>query len=106
MRVGSLAGGTDRQIGCNPFSGCVYQQGRSRICAWSIAVAIANDIEPAGERSIAEGPVALAREWRADRRNQGFLGVSLIGLGLGQRRSDRPDCFTGAVHVRPRSGRS
>ena len=66
-----------------------------------LAEALADDIEPAGQRCIAEGPVALARERRADGGDQRLFRVGQLALGLGQGRGDGADGFTGAVHRPP-----
>jgi hypothetical protein len=49
-----------------------------------LAKTFANDIKPAGERGIAEGPVTLAWKWRADGGTEGLFRVAEFALGLGQ----------------------
>src|ERR1035438_2932338 len=66
-----------------------------------LAQALANNIEAARERGIAEGPILLTRERRADGGSQRFLWVGNLSLGLGQRRRDGADRFTGVVHGYP-----
>src|SRR5215217_3642193 len=70
--------------------------------------ALAHDLEPAGERGIAEGAVTLAWKWRADGGCKRLLWVGELGLRLGEGGGDRANRVTGAVHGWPpsRSGRS
>lgn len=66
-----------------------------------LAKALADDINAAAERSIVEGPVTLAGEWRAVGRDQGFFRVGELALGLGERHGDGANGVTGAVHRQP-----
>jgi hypothetical protein len=49
-----------------------------------LAQALADDIEAAGKRGVAECPVALARKWRADGGTEGLFLVAEFALGFGQ----------------------
>src|SRR3984893_8946153 len=70
-----------------------------------LAQRLADDIEPARERGIAERPVALPWKWRPDGRRQRLLRVGQLGLGLGESARDGANRFTGPVHgLPPRSG--
>jgi hypothetical protein len=73
-----------------------------------LAQRLADDVEPAGERSITEGPVVLPREWGPYGGDQGLLRIGKLGLSLGEGARNGADRFTGALHVRPplRGGRS
>ena len=68
-----------------------------------LAKALAHDLQPARERGIAERAALLARERRADGRGQRLLRVGELALRLGERRRDRPDRLTGALHGQPPS---
>src|SRR5450631_1552231 len=63
-----------------------------------LAQAFPDDIEPAGERGVAEGAVALSRGGRVYGGDQGFLRVGEFSLRLCERCGDGADGFTGPVH--------
>jgi len=79
MRGGHFADGTDRPIRRDPFAGGMGQQrgqpdpARALVDGGGLdggdlmlAKALADDIQPAGQRSVAEGPIPLAGKRRAD----------------------------------------
>ena len=65
-----------------------------------LAKGLADDIKPAGERGLAEGPIPLHGKRRAYRCCKRFFGVAELALGLGERCGNRADGLTGAVHRR------
>ena len=86
VRRRGLAGGTHRPVRGDPFTGGVGQQRGQLDLALGLvdrggldggdlvlAEALAHDVEPAGERSIAKRPLPLPRERRADHGAEGFL---------------------------------
>ena len=111
MRGRGFAHGTDRPIRRDPFAGGMCQKRREPDVSARLVdrrgllrgdlvltQALPDDVEATGQRCIAEGPVALARERRAYGRDQRLFGVAEIPLRLGQGRSDGTDRFTGSVH--------
>src|SRR5262249_17263891 len=62
---------------------------------------LADDLEAAGERSVAEGPICLACPHALDCRRQRLLGIDQFGLRFRKCRSQRGDRFTGALHGPP-----
>ena len=114
VRGRGLADRADRPVRGDPFPRGVRQQrGQPDLAGVLVdgggldggdlvlAEALADDIKAAGQGGIAEGPVALARERRADGGDQGFLGVGQFALGFGQGCRNGADRFTGAVHRLP-----
>src|SRR5262245_20161030 len=65
------------------------------------AKALADDVETARQRGVAEGPVFLTGERGSDGRNKRLLGIGQFRLRLGQRCRNGADTFTGAVHGCP-----
>jgi hypothetical protein len=53
-------------------------------CDLMLTEALADQIEPGGERRIAKGPVSLARELGDDGCGQGFFRICDFGLRLGK----------------------
>jgi hypothetical protein len=53
-------------------------------CDAMLSEALAHDIKSTGERRIAKRSVTLLREWRSDRRDEGFFRVREFALGLGE----------------------
>ena len=114
MWRGGLRDRTDRPVRRQPFAGGMGQgRGQSDQACGLInrggldgrdlipAQALSDQIEPIGERGIAEAAVAFAREWRADGGGQRLLGIGDLELGLGERCGDGADRFTGALHRSP-----
>ena len=71
------------------------------VCTVAISCAaerFADDIEPRGERGVAEGLIAFARVGGANGGRERLFRVGEFGLRLGERGRDRPDRFTGPLH--------
>ena len=68
--------------------------------AAALAKAFANNIQARGERGIAKRPLTFARKWRLDGCREGFFRVGNLGLGLGERRGQRPDLMAESLHGR------
>src|SRR6478735_9918307 len=70
------------------------------------AKALADNVQPARQRGIAEGAVRLARKGGSDGGNERLLWIGQLHLRLGKGSCDGSDCIIGAVHGRrpPRSG--
>ena len=66
-----------------------------------LAERLADDVEPAGERGITERPIGLSREPGPDGGGERFLRIGQFALRLGERRRDRADRVTGALHGWP-----
>ena len=66
-----------------------------------LAEGLADDIEPARERGVAEGPIGFARKRGADSGRQRLFRVSEVALGPGERRSNGANGVTGAVRWPP-----
>src|SRR5262249_29948039 len=64
---------------------------------------LAHDIEPAGERRIAEAALAVPWPAAADPCRERLFRIDEFDLGLGQGRSQRRDRFTGSGHGSPPS---
>jgi hypothetical protein len=62
------------------------------------AKALADDIQAARQRRVAEGSVCFAREGGPNGTNERLLWIGQLHLGLGKRRRNGSDCITGAVH--------
>src|SRR6266853_3749357 len=62
------------------------------------AKALADYVQPARQRGIAEGAIRLAREGGADGGSERFLWIGQLHLGLGKGSRNGSDCITGAVH--------
>ncbi len=114
MRRGRIADRAHRPFRRHPFAGGMGEHGRQSNEAGVLidrrglhgrdlvpAQALADDVEPARKRCIAEGPVALSREGGPDGRDQGFLRIGELRLRLGQRRRNGANRFTGPVHGCP-----
>src|SRR5664280_226661 len=75
-----------------------------RYCDLLAAQRLSDDVEAAGERSVAE----LLRGVRAvivDSPHHRFLGIGEFSLGFCERRCDRGDVLTGPMHGWPPSRR-
>ena len=59
---------------------------------------LADDIEPRGERGVAEGLIGLARVGCANGGSERLFRIGEFGLRLGERGRDRPDRVTGPLH--------
>src|SRR5208337_2305635 len=62
------------------------------------AKALADNVQPARQRGIAEGAICLAGEGGADGGNERFLWIGQLHLGLGQGSCNGSDGITRAVH--------
>src|SRR5436309_10795649 len=70
------------------------------------AKALADNVQPARQRGIAEGAIRLPGEGGPDGGNERFLWIGQLHLGLGKGGRNGSDRITGAVHgwCPPRSG--
>src|SRR6516162_1800433 len=64
---------------------------------------LAHDVEPAGERRIAEAAFAFPWPAGADGGRERLFRIDEFGLGLRQGRSQRRNLFTGSGHWSPPS---
>src|SRR2546430_8796073 len=69
------------------------------------AKALADNIQTAGQRGVAEGAVSFAVERESDCRNKRLLWIGQLRLRLGKCCCDGADGFTGAVHGCPTCSR-
>src|SRR5271154_1106932 len=58
----------------------------------------AHNVETAGERRVAEVPIAFTRMGRSDCRHERLFRIGKFGLRLGQSRRDRSDRFAGSLN--------
>ena len=109
-----LADRADRPIGRDPLprgvnkrrgepdqAAVAVNSGGLNRCDLVLAEALADQVEPGGERGIAKGPAAFARKRRDDGCSEGLLRVCNLGLGLGKRRRKRPNPIAGVLHDWP-----
>src|SRR5262245_5977482 len=70
------------------------------------AKALADNVQPARQRGIAESAVRLPGKRRPDGGNERLLWIGQLHLRLGKGSCNGSDCITGAVHGcrPPRSG--
>src|SRR5260370_8277157 len=121
MRCGSLADRTDRPVGRYPFTRGVGEHGGqpNEACLLVdrgglhgrdlvLAQSLADEVEPTGERGIAERAVTLSGEWGPYGGDQRLLRIGEFNLSLGESGRNGADRFTGALHGRPpvRAGQS
>src|SRR6516225_1775941 len=69
------------------------------------AKALADNLQTARQRGIAEGAVSFTGEGRSDRRNKRLLWIGQLCLRLGKRCRDGANGLTGAVHGCPPGSR-
>ena len=110
----------DRPIGSDPLARGVSKNGREIDDAGRLidrgglyrgdlmlAKSLAHNIEPAGERRVAELPDTDLACLRSDRAGERLFWVRKFDLRLGQRRGERGNRGTRPLHGRPlRLGRS
>src|SRR4051812_33928527 len=70
-------------------------------CDFVPAQGLAHNIETACERGVAKGATVLTRKWRVNDCRSGPLWILKISLSFGQRRCDRSDRLTAALHGMP-----
>src|SRR5262245_33007204 len=116
LGIGGLGDRTDRPVRGDPLAGGVGERGgqmdhpgglidRGRLKGGDLVLTqrLAHDIEPTGERRIAEAALAVSRPAGANGSGERLFRIDEFGLGLGQGRGERRDRFTGPGHGSPPS---
>jgi hypothetical protein len=105
LRRGNISDLAHRPFRGNPFAGRMRKDSReAKEAAFLIdirgldgrdlmpAKALADNVQPARQRGIAEGAVSLPGEGGPDGGYEGFLWIRQLRLGFGKRDGSRPPC--------------
>ena len=114
VRCCCLADGADRPVRGDPFPRRMCQNrrkiddagvlvDRSSLHGGDLMLAqgLAHDLEPAGQRRIAERPLGTAGAIAPDGGHQRLFRVGQLSLGFGEGARDRADGLTGPLHGSP-----
>src|SRR5262249_35440117 len=93
-----LTGGEGERGGQIDHASGLIDRGRLKGGDLMLSQRLAHDVEPAGERRIAEAALAVPWPAGADRGCERLFRVNELGLSLGQGRGQRRARFTGPRH--------